>query len=218
MGRVTRDGGRVILTITPPTSPVPPPHSLSCEPCAASHPIRRIGDERSSTLHPGLSREVGLGGCRTDRQLPSHRPGQPHHAGFGTAETDAAKVTSLVRGIERFSSRTVAGLLADYRARHHVRDAGVVVSSLTDPASIANRHMRAHASEGRLFRTVLVAALEQCGVTVRVILEREVYELLGKALRRSPSEAKHKVAALGEGVGRWRAEQKVAAAAAWLIR
>jgi len=151
-----------------------------------------------------------------DPDVPEAR--QPYHAGFGTAETDAAKVTSLVRGIERFSSRTVAGLLADYRARHHVRDAGVVVSSLTDPASIANQHMRAHASEGRLFRTVLVAALEQCGVTVRLILEREVYELLGKALRRSPSEAKHKVAALGEGVGRWRVEQKVAAAAAWLIR
>ncbi len=150
-----------------------------------------------------------------DPDVPDAR--QPYHAGFGTAQTDATKVTRLVRGIERFSHRTVAALLADYRARHHVRDAGVVVSSLTDPATIANQHMRAHASEGRLFRTVLVAALEQCGVAVRVVLEREVYELLGKALRRSPSEAKHRVAALGESVGRWRAEQKVAAAAAWLI-
>ena len=54
-------------------------------------------------------------------------------------------------------------------------------------------------------------------MTVRVVLEREVYELLGKALRRAPNEMKARVAALGEGVGRWRAEQKVAAAAAWLI-
>ena len=45
----------------------------------------------------------------------------------------------------------------------------------------------------------------------------EVYELLGKTLRRSPSQAKAQVAALGESVGRWRAEQKVAAAGAWLI-
>jgi len=142
---------------------------------------------------------------------------QPYHAGFGTAQTDTTKVSRLVRGVERFASRSVADLLADYRKQHHVRNAGVVVSSLTDPASIANQHMRAHASEGRLFRTVLAAALEQCGVNVRVILEREVYELLGEALRRSPTEAKHTVAALGESVGRWRAEQKVAAAAAWLI-
>jgi hypothetical protein len=142
---------------------------------------------------------------------------QPYHAGFGTAQTDTARVARLVRGIERFSRRAITALLDEYRAEHPVRSAAVVVASLTDPATIANQHMRAHASEGRLFRTVLVDGLEHCGLRVRVVLEREVYELLGKALRRSPSQAKTQVAALGEGVGRWRAEQKVAAAAAWLI-
>src|SRR5439155_1661680 len=83
---------------------------------------------------------------------------QPYHAGFGTAQTDTTKVSRLVRGVERFASRSVADLLADYRKQHHVRNAGVVVSSLTDPASIANQHMRAHASEGRLFRPVLAPA------------------------------------------------------------
>jgi hypothetical protein len=142
---------------------------------------------------------------------------QPYHAGLGTAQTDTAKVARLIHGIERFSRRAIAALLDEYRAEHPVRRAAVVVASLTDPATIANQHMRAHASEGRLFRTVLVDGLEQCGLHVRVVLEREVYELLGKALRRSPSQAKSQVAALGEGVGRWRTEQKVAAAAAWLI-
>ena len=142
---------------------------------------------------------------------------QPYHAGFGTAQTDTAKVTRLVHGIERFSRRTIAALLAEYREQHRLRRAAVVVASLTDPATIANQHMRAHASEGRLFRTVLIDGLEHCGVTVRVVLEREVYELLGKVLRCPPSEAKARVTALGEGVARWRAEQKVAAAAAWLI-
>ena len=122
-----------------------------------------------------------------------------------------------MHGIERFSRRTIAALLDEYREQHRLRRAAVVVASLTDPATIANQHMRAHASEGRLFRTVLIDGLEHCGVTVRVVLEREVYELLGKALRRSPSQAKTQVASLGEAVGRWRAEQKVAAAAAWLI-
>ena len=150
-----------------------------------------------------------------DPDVPDSR--QPFHAGFGTEQTDTSKVTRLVRGIERFSHRTVAALLAEYRERYRVRRAGVVAASLTDPARISNQHMRAHASEGRLFRTVLVDALEHCDVAVRVVLEREVYELLGKALRKSPIEAKHKVAALGEHVARWRAEQKVAAAAAWLV-
>jgi hypothetical protein len=150
-----------------------------------------------------------------DPGVPGSR--QPFHAGLGTEQTDTAKLTRLVRSIERFSRRTIAALLDEYRERHPVRNAAVVVASLTDPASIANQHMRAHASEGRLFRTVLVDGLERCGVKVRVVLEREVYELLGKALRRSPSQAKTRVAALGEGVDRWRAEQKVAAAAAWLL-
>jgi len=142
---------------------------------------------------------------------------QPYHAGFGTAQIDTAKVTSLVRSIERFSRRTISALVTEYRGQYRLRSAAVVVASLTDPASIANQHMRAHASEGRLFRAVLVDGLKHCDVTVRVVLEREVYDLLGKALRRSPSQAKTHVAALGEGVGRWRAEQKVAAAAAWLV-
>jgi len=151
----------------------------------------------------------------SDPDVPDSR--QPYHAGLGTEQTDTAKVTSLVRGIERFSRRQIAALLEEFGAEQPVRRAAVVVASLTDPASIANQHMRAHAAEGRLFRTVLVDALERCGVTVRVVLEREVYELLGKSLRRAPNEMKARVAALGEGVRRWRAEQKVAAAAAWLI-
>ncbi len=142
---------------------------------------------------------------------------QPYHAGVGTAQTDPTKVTRLVRGIEGFSRHAIAALVAEYRERHHLRRAAVVASSLTDPASIANQHMRAHASEGRLFRTVLVDGLEKCDIRVRVVLEREIYELLGKALRVRPSAAKHKVTALGQSVARWRAEQKVAAAAAWLV-
>lgn len=143
---------------------------------------------------------------------------QPYHAGFGTAQTSAAKVTRLITGIERFSRAAIAKLLADYGAEHRIRSAGVVIASLTDPATIANQHMRAHASEGQLFRRVLVDGLERRGVVVRVVLERDVYALLGKALHTAPAFARARVAALGDNAGRWRAEQKVAAAAAWLIR
>jgi hypothetical protein len=143
---------------------------------------------------------------------------QPYHAGFGTEQTDASAVTRLVKGIERFSRRTIAKLVAAYREQHRVRAAAVVVASLTDPATITSPHMRAHASEGRLFRRVLVEGLERCGVGVQVVLEREVYGLLGKALRCAPHVAKSKIAELGVTADRWRAEQKVAAAAAWLVR
>jgi hypothetical protein len=142
---------------------------------------------------------------------------QPYHAGFGAAQTNAAKVDRLIKGIERFSRGTIARLVAAYRQEHRVRNAAVVVASLTDPASIANQHMRAHASEGRLFREVLIDGLERCDMEVQVVLERDVYASLGKALRCAPSVAKARVAALGATADRWRAEQKVATAGAWLV-
>lgn len=51
------------------------------------------------------------------------------------------------------------------------RTAGLVVGSLIEPERIANQHMRAHALEGRLFRTVLAEGLEARGL--RVVLLRD---------------------------------------------
>jgi len=151
----------------------------------------------------------------SDAKVPHSR--QPYHAGMGTAQTNRHIVDRLVRGIERFSRRSLAALVAEHRAEHQLRAAGVVVSSLIDPATIASPHMRAHASEGRLFRAVTASGLERCGLAAAVVLERDVYDRLARKLRRAPATVKAQVAALGDGVGRWRAEQKVAAAAAWLV-
>jgi len=143
---------------------------------------------------------------------------QPYHAGFGTAQSDLAKVARLVRGIERFSRASLAALIATYRKRGRLRGAGVVVPSLTDPATIASPHMRAHANEGRLFRTVVLDGVRRCRLPARFELERDVLERLGRALRRPPAAVKALVTALGDDVeGRWRAEQKTATAAAWLV-
>lgn len=142
---------------------------------------------------------------------------QPYHAAFGTAQTDKRAVARLISSIERFSRGTIAALVEATRDEHRLRDAGVVVSSLTDPATIANQHMRAHASEGRLFRTVTADGLERCGVKPRIVLERDIYEALAKRLRLPLVTVKTQVSDLGADITPWRAEQKVAAAAAWLV-
>ena len=149
-----------------------------------------------------------------DPTVPHSR--QPYHAGFGTAQSDIATVTSLVRGIERFSRRAIKALVDEYSKHHRIRTAAVVVASLTDPASIANQHMRAHASEGQLFRRVLVDGLERCGVKVRVVLEREVYGCWASPCGR-PGRCETQNAELGEAVARWRAEQKGGGSGAWLV-
>jgi hypothetical protein len=41
---------------------------------------------------------------------------------------------------------------------------GIVVGSIIDPATIANPHIRAHAQEGQLFRTVVETAAKKLGI------------------------------------------------------
>ena len=137
---------------------------------------------------------------------------QPYHAGLDTHESRAVKaVTRLVKLVERFAQRSVARLLADYRVEgYRVRGVGIVVGSVIDPARIANDHIRAHAEEGRLFRRVVEQALRKRRMPVRVFVEKELW-VTGARL-------KQRVKALGESVeGPWRAEEKAAALAAWVV-
>jgi hypothetical protein len=145
---------------------------------------------------------------------------QPYHAGLGTHEARAAKaVNRLVKAVERFAHRSVAGLIAEYRAAgYRIRGAGIVVGSLIDPASIANDHIRAHAEEGRLFRVVVEQAVRNCRLPVRVVREKELYAAAARALRVPAGRLRRRVARLGEDVeGPWRAEEKGAALAAWMV-
>ena len=135
---------------------------------------------------------------------------QPYHATFGVEQTDRAVIARLVKRVERFARTALASLLREYaKAGHRVRRAAIVVSSLTDPASIANQHMRAHASEGFMYRRVAVEGLERKGLKTTVIVERDVLA--------QPAKVRRAVAELGVDAPRWRAEEKVAAAAAWLL-
>src|SRR6185436_14432623 len=93
---------------------------------------------------------------------------QPYHAALGEAE----RLVALVRTA---SMRSVASLLREHaEAGREPKAAALVVGSLVDPATIANDHMRAHALEGALFRTVLLDALRSHGIEAEVILEKDV--------------------------------------------
>jgi hypothetical protein len=96
--------------------------------------------------------------------------------------------------------------------------AGVVAGSLVDPATIKQNHIRAHAEEGRLFRSVVVCAAEAFGLRTSVHSEKYLYGEAAAALRRSVPRLKHDLAALGEQAdGVWRAEEKAAALVALTV-
>ena len=92
-------------------------------------------------------------------------------------------------------------------------EAVLVVGSDCDPAVIMNSHIRVHAAEGRLFRTVIEQALTQRGIPSSTFVERMLLaHAAQRVLRRSPAQLKDVVARLRPvAVERWRAEEKVAA-------
>ena len=148
----------------------------------------------------------------------SPRTRQPYHAGFGTAQTSQAIIARLVRIIERSARASLRILLGEYaRTGARPRAAGIVVGSVIDPARIGNPHIRAHAREGALFRRVTVEGLAALRVRATVVLEREVYAAAARAARVPERQLKGMVAELaGQVRGRWRSEEKTAAAAACL--
>jgi hypothetical protein len=151
-----------------------------------------------------------------DPDIPASR--QPYHAGFGTEQTDTAAIARLTKIVERSARRSVARLIGDYRASgFEPRHAGLVVGSDIDPARITNPHIRAHASEGQLFRRVTEEALRDAGVSSAVWIEKVLAAKASAVLGRSEDHLKRATKDLGRGVeGGWRTDDKAAALAAWL--
>jgi hypothetical protein len=138
---------------------------------------------------------------------------QPYHDGFGTEHEDPREVARRIKIIERCAKKSVAELLNAAPATR----ASLVVGSVIDPLKVGNPHIRAHANEGKLFRTVVEDALRSHGVACDVIVEKQLAAKAATALRRSESEIKQTVAAFGKTIGGpWRADEKAAATAAWM--
>ena len=132
---------------------------------------------------------------------------QPYHHGFSTLEEDECQIAKRVKIVERCASRSIAALLKDERFDGFTcRGAGLVVGSVIDPATVGNPHIRAHASEGRLFRSVLESALEAHGISCNVIVEKQLTEQAAAGLKRTDGEIRGVVAGFGKALGgSWRA-------------
>lgn len=159
------------------------------------------------------SRRVEL----SDPAIPGSR--QPFHAGFGTARDGGPELARLITSVTHFGTRSVARLIGQWRiAGHSPRGAGLVVGSLVDPDSLTNPHIRIHALEGRLFRRVIEDGVKRGGLSSSVWRERDLYAAATKIPGRSEQEIRDVLRALGRTVaGSWRAEEKAAALAAWLV-
>jgi hypothetical protein len=141
---------------------------------------------------------------------------QPYHDGFYTHEEDAPTIARRIGIIERCATESIAAWLKDGRLAK-CRGAGLVVGSVIDPAKVGNPHIRAHASEGRLFRTVLESALQSHGIACEVIVEKQLAAKAAAGLKRRDAEIRKALAGFGKTLGGpWRADEKAASVAAWL--
>jgi len=152
----------------------------------------------------------------SDPRVPETR--QPYHATFGELETDTKKINRRTDIVHRVTKQSVTKLLADYRREGYaITRACLIVGSQRDPASISNPHIRAHALEGHLFRSALEQALNTHGICTAIFLERDAYDKAATQLNKSLSDLRRTIRNFGRCTdGAWRAEQKLAALAAWI--
>lgn len=177
---------------------------------------------------PILRREVAL--C--DPTLAGTR--QPYHAGMGKAQEDQEVIAQLTAAIEACARRSIAALLEELcRAQKaglkscatrggsaglQSCHAALVVGSVIDPAIVGNPHIRAHAHEGRLFRSVVEHALGDHGIPCRIVVEKALAAEAMRELDLGGAAIKRTVAAFGSALdGPWRADEKAAATAAWML-
>jgi hypothetical protein len=165
------------------------------------------------------SRRAPIARCRrvvelSDPDVAETR--QPFHNGFGKEQDDAREIDRRIRIVRRCATRAIASFVRDI-GHDGLGSAGLVVGSTIDPQQVANPHIRAHASEGRLFRTVVEDALRAHGVSCTIILDKQLAAAAAMELRCGAPAIKQTIAELGKTIGgSWRADDKAAAIAAWL--
>ena len=152
----------------------------------------------------------------SDPQLPGTR--QPYHAAMERLETDTKKISRRVDVVRRITEKSIAKLLAGYRQQNFtIKRAALVVGSQIDPHSVTNPHIRAHALEGQLFRSVLQESLHTHRILSDVLIERDAYDQATAELKQSNEDVRRVIQKFGRDTeAPWRAEQKLAAVAAWL--
>ncbi len=153
-----------------------------------------------------------------NRRVPE--TGQPHHVVMELPWPDArAAVRRYEALIENVATQRLKRMLQELRANGiEVRSIGVVGSPDRNLEKIGNRHIRAHAAEGMLFRRAIEVAAERCGVSCRPFSDRGLTDVATHELKFTAKKMDGVLRAIGQAAGRpWRVDERAAAAAAWMV-
>ncbi len=145
---------------------------------------------------------------------------QPYHVVMELPWNESERaVQKFARVIERVAKKAVADLVKQQTSSGmKVSGVGIVGARDRDLTRISNFHIRAHAAEGVLFRKVLNLAAEANGLKWRLIPDRDFERLTKSELGAKASRLRRTINELGRTVpAPWRADEKQAALAAWLM-
>lgn len=144
---------------------------------------------------------------------------QPYHAVMSLPWNDAQiLVQESAAAIESLATQALRGLLL--HAESHgftVERISIVGAPERRLESIGSPHIRAHAAEGVLYRHALEVAAAANALQSRALVEKGFLSRAEADLDLPSGVFNSTLARLGQELGRpWRADEKMAAAAAWL--
>ena len=145
---------------------------------------------------------------------------QPYHAVMELPWTESQQaVRKSVKAIEAVARKAMAQLVKELKAQNmKVAGVGTVGSPDRDLSRIGNFHIRAHAAEGVLFRRVLELAAEANGLRWQTFSDKKFDEVMSSVLASKSVAVQRIIVELGRTVAPpWRADEKQAATAAWLV-
>lgn len=154
----------------------------------------------------------------TDPKIPETF--QPYHEVMDLPWEQSQKaVLTFIRSIEAVARKALATMIKDLQTGGFaVKKVGIVGSKDRDLTRIGNYHIRAHAAEGILFRSVLELAARTNGVKSRSFSDRELDGTAASELEIQSAILKRRLNELGKPLAPpWRTDEKQAAVAAWLL-
>jgi hypothetical protein len=145
---------------------------------------------------------------------------QPYHEvlelPWEKAQVDVRKIASK---IEKLAAREIGRLVREAQSDGVVVcGVGIVGAGDRNLEKIGSTHIRAHAAEGVLFREVLEVGAAANALPSRRFDERTLDATAESELNLPITKIKARLAEMGRSAGSpWRADEKAAAMAAWLI-
>jgi hypothetical protein len=153
-------------------------------------------------------------------EAPSTGPFQPYHTARDLGvERGKVFLDQCREAAQTFASAAVAAAIKQVGGDRVQFCAILTGSGRPSPnleATLAS-HAAIHTAEGEFFREIVCYASELCGLQVRRIKEKELFNLAGSKFDMPPAKLQRTLDELGKIVGPpWQQDQKFAALAAWL--